>query len=129
MNMYEEIRCSNHEYMASQCLEWITDFTHFWAICFIYRLNADNYSFDRLFYYFDISLSTMCSYGVIIVIIWFINNQNYHFYMNSNLKVGIWFCLNYWLWLSEVLLKLWALKFRVKQKLTIFKSDYKYWPP
>lgn len=48
MNMYEEIRCSHDEYMASTCLEWITDFTHFWAICFIYRLNIDNYSFDRL---------------------------------------------------------------------------------
>lgn len=70
MSMYEEIRCSNHEYIASMCLEWITDFTHFWAICFKYRLNVDNYSFDRLLYYFDISQSAACSYSVIIVIIW-----------------------------------------------------------
>lgn len=70
MNMYEEIRCSHHGYMASTCLEWVTDFTHFWAICFIYGLNIDNYSCDKLLYYFDRSQSTACSYNVVTGMIW-----------------------------------------------------------
>lgn len=69
--MFEEIiTCSHHGYMASVCLEWVTDFSHFWVICFKYRLNVDNYSFDRLLYYFDTSQGTTCSYSMIIVIIW-----------------------------------------------------------